>query len=279
MLKMSKKNNMAENRKKIIAVIQGRIGSTRLPKKVLINIAGKTPIEWIKYRLSFAKEINGAILAAADNIENNPVAELGEKLGLPVFRGSELDLVGRLLRAAKKFEADAIVRITADCPLVDPEIVDLLATEYRCNPDADLITNVFPPTFPDGLDVEIISRRALLRLDKEVKDPLKREWITANMMDNPEKFKIVNIKNAGDLSSLRLTLDYPEDLELISLVFTKLHKSGTIFGLGDIIELFKREPSAAEINAVRKDLKIVDGIRSGAYHEAKKNEKSRQKIE
>lgn len=263
---MSSKKNA-----KIIAIIQARMGSKRLPKKALKKIAGKTLIEWIKYRLSFCRQVDQIVLSTADTKENDPLTKLAESIGLEYYRGSENDLVSRIYETAKKFKADAVVRITGDCPLVDPGLVDKMIKVYRKkSPRIDYITNVLPPTFPDGSDIEIISFKTLERLDREVKNPLYREWITTTIMENPKKFKIYNLKNNKNLSFLRLTVDYPEDFKLAKIIFTKLHKEKKVFGLGDILNLLKKEPSLIKINEKWVDKGVLNNIRSTEFHNLKK---------
>jgi len=266
---------MSNRRKvKIIAVIQARMGSKRLPKKAMKKIAGKTLVEWIRYRLSFCKEIDQIVLSTADNKANEPLAKLAEDTGLEYYRGSENDLVSRIYETAKKFKAGAIVRITGDCPLVDPGLVDKMARIYRKKfPSIDYVANVLPPTFPDGSDIEIISFKTLERLNREVKNPLYREWITTTIMENPKKFKIYNLKNNKNLSFLRLTVDYPEDFKLAKIIFTKLHKEGKIFGLENILKLLKNKPRLIKINEKRVDQSVLNNIRSAEFHKLKINKK------
>jgi spore coat polysaccharide biosynthesis protein SpsF len=255
---------------KIVAVIQARMGSKRLPKKALKRIAGRTLIEWIKYRLSFCQEVDQIVLSTADNKVNDPLAKLAESIGLEYFRGSEMDLVQRIHGTAEKFSADTIIRITGDCPLVDPELVDKMVRIYRQKfPDIDYVANILPPTFPDGMDIEIISRKTLNKLDREVRDSLYREWITTTIMENPQNFKIYNFTNKDNLSYLRLTVDYPEDFELAKIIFTKLHKEGKIFTLKDILDLFKKEPELVKINEKWVDKEIINNIRGKAFHDLK----------
>lgn len=260
-----------KNKQKIVAVIQARVGSKRLPKKALKKIAGKTLIEWIKYRLSFCRQIDQVVLSTADTKENDPLAKLAEKIGLEYYRGSENDLVSRIYETAKKFKADAIVRITGDCPLVDPGLVDEMVKIYKKkSPKIDYVANVLPPTFPDGSDIEIISTKTIERLDREVKNPLYREWITTTIMENPKKFKIHNLKNNKNLSFLRLTVDYPEDFRLAKNIFARLHKKNEVFGLKDILNLFKKEPSLIKINEKWVDKGVLNNIRSTEFHNLKK---------
>lgn len=264
---------MENSNKKIVAIIQARMGSTRLEKKALKEIMGRTLIEWINYRLGFCKEIDQIVLSTAETPENDPLAEAAEKLGIPVFRGSEKDLISRLLGTAKEFSAQAIVRITGDCPLVDPALVDKLVREYQNNPELDYVCNIFPPTFPDGLDIEVISLPALEKLDKEVKDELRREWLTTTILENPDKFKILNIPcEKGNLSALRLTVDYSEDFELARIIFEELHQDERIFGFDEILELFGKKPELISINEKWVDKTIVDNFRSNEFYKFKKQQ-------
>ncbi|MBU0660587.1 glycosyltransferase family protein [Patescibacteria group bacterium] len=257
-------------RKKVVAVIQVRMGSTRLPQKALLKIHKKTAIEWIKYRLSFCKEVDQVVLSTSDTAENDPLEILAGELGLGIYRGKEADLVDRLYQTAKKFNADAIVRVTGDCPLIDPHIVDTLIGVYRTNiGEYDHITNIFPPTYPDGLDIEVMPFSTLDRLNTEVDNSLYREWITTTIMEQPDKFRIKNISYTKNMSYLRMTLDYIEDLELIEQILIRLHQEGKVFFLEDILELLQKEPSLVAINKNRIDQGILDNIRSAEFHELK----------
>jgi len=263
------------NRKKVVAVIQVRMGSTRLPKKALMKIHGKTAIEWIQYRLSFCDEVDQVVLSTSDTLENDPLETLANELGMEYYRGSEADLVDRMYRTAKKFHADAIVRITADCPLVDPDIVDELVRVYRENSDGvDHVTNIFPPTYPDGLDVEVMPLSTLARLHREVTNPLYREWICTTIMEHPDEYTILNRPYVKNISDIRMTLDFPEDLTLIEEIFVALHTEGSIFGLREILDLFEKDPRLVEINRQRVDQGILDNIRSAEFHELKKQDTS-----
>lgn len=262
---MSNKKNI-----KIIAVIQARMGSTRLPGKALKKILSRSLIEWIRYRLSFCREIDEIVLSTADNKENDPLVELAKSIGLKYYRGSEKDLVSRIYETAKKFKADAVVRITADCPLVDPYLVDKLVVRFKKDfPKIDYVCNILPPTFPDGIDIEVISFKALEKLYKEVKDPLYREWITTTIIENPDRYKIVNIKNKNNISYLRLTVDYAEDFELVEKIFGELHQEGDLFTLEDILNLFRKKPEFLKINEKHIDMTILNNLRSAEFHRLK----------
>lgn len=256
---------------RIVATIQARLGSTRLPQKALKRIQGKTLTEWIAYRLSFAREVDEVILATADTEENDPLAKHGREIGLPVYRGSEVDLIARLLEAAKKYQADAIVRITGDCPLVDPVLVDRIVREFKAiYPNVDYISNINPPTFPDGMDVEVIATHTLERLDREVQDPLRREWLTTTLMEGGSDYRTKNIYHESNLAHLRLTVDYPEDFVLTSRIFERLYQPWKVFGLDEIISLFDSDRELPYINAMRSDMVVENNIRSAEFHRLNK---------
>lgn len=260
-----------KNRKKIIAVIQARMGSTRLPRKALKKILGKSLVEWIFYRLTFAKELDGIVLSTADSKENNELVKIAEHINLPFVRGSEKDLISRLHKTLERHNADAIVRITGDCPLVDSHIVDLLVSVYRNNPEKGLVTNIFPPTFPDGMDVEVIPAKTLKRLNQEVRDPLYREWLTTTIMEHPDTFTIENVSYKRNVSSVRLTVDYQEDLDLIKEIIKQLHNEGSIFHLEDILLLLEREPALLDINKKWIDTTLINNSRLKTFYNLKSN--------
>lgn len=262
--------NTENTKLKVVAAIQARLSSSRLPKKVLRRISGRTVIEWIKERLSFCRELDQIVLSTVATNTNDPLAELAEALKLPCYRGSEYDLIERIYNTALCFKADAIVRITADAPLVDPGIVDQLVRLYRQNfAQTDYVCNIFPPTYPDGLDVEVISFETLERLNKEVNDPLYREWITTTVLEHPEKYRILNVAAEENLSHLRLTLDYPEDLDLIKIIFKTLHRENEVFVFKDILSLLKKEPELIKLNEKWADKTIINNIRSQAFYQKK----------
>jgi len=254
---------------KIVAIIQARIGSKRLPRKILKKIGNRTIFEWIYYRLMFCNKLDQIVLSTSDSIENKVLIDIAQKHGLKHYAGSEIDLVDRMYKTAKKFNASAIVRITGDCPLVDPFIVDSLILKYLSKQPIDYASNSFPPTFPDGMDVEIISFKTLERLFNEVKDPLYREWITITIMKNPEKFKIFNMTQNTDMSNFRLTVDYSEDFELIKKIINSMHEEGNIFYLSDIIKFLKENPELILINKNRVDSIVINNIRSKSFADAK----------
>jgi len=272
------KNN-PKRKLKVIACIQARMGSRRLKKKALLKISGKSLIENMLLRLKAAKEIDDIVLATVNSKENDILAKHAEKIGLKYYRGEENDLISRHHETAKKFGADALLLITADCPLLDPKIADRLAKIYRKNyKKFDFFTNSFPPTFPHGLDIDIVPVLTFERLNNEIKNPFYRECYGAYIMENPEKFRIYNLKNSINLSQIRLTVDYLEDLILARKIFNALNKKNKVFVMKDILKFLKKNPQILEINKKRIDMVIARNIRSGEYHSiVSKNHNHEQK--
>ncbi len=256
-------------RRRVVAAIQARMGSTRLPGKALVPIAGRPAIQRIAERLAHCREVDAVVVSTSVERRDDPIAALAERIGLTCVRGSEMDLIERLGRTVVEAGADALVRITADCPLVDPEIVDGVVTVWRRSEGVrEYVSNVFPPTFPDGLDVEVLSRQVLERLNREVSDPLFRESLTAYIREHPSSFRVTNVEHETNLSHLRWTLDYPEDLAFVVAVFTALDRDGSIFSMQDVLGLLERRPELRDLNRHLEDHTVIRGIRGAAYHAA-----------
>lgn len=247
----------------IAAIIQARMGATRLPGKVLKQINGKPEIFYVLDQTSKSKLVDDIIVATTTNPEDEAIVETVKNLGYKVFAGSEDDVLDRYYQAAKRFNVDVVVRITADCPLIDPRVIDKVIKKFK-EKSCDYCSNVQPPTYPDGLDVEVFPFEALEKAWKEAKLPSHREHVTFFLWKNPDRFKIANVENNEDLSNMRLTVDEPEDLELISRIITKLDRSPIL--LKDIINLKYENPEIFDIN---KDFKRNEGHES-AYEKDKK---------
>ena len=203
---------------KIVAIIQARMGSTRLPGKVLEKIVGIPAIEILLARLSRSELINEICVATSHNIENDQLCQTITDIGYRVIRGSETDVLQRFCDAADATLADIIVRVTGDCPVVDPKLVDKVIKLYL-NSDADYTSNIDPPTFPDGLDVEVFGRSLLKDANRGAQSDFEREHVTPFIRNG--NFKKLNLRNVLDTSELRLTLDEPEDLTLLQNVFER----------------------------------------------------------
>jgi glutamate-1-semialdehyde 2,1-aminomutase len=223
----------------IVAVIQARMGSTRLPNKVMKEVNGVPLIELLIKRLSRSKHLSRIMLATSTDPRNNVLAAHVESMGYSVFRGSEGDVLARYYHAVKDIKPDAIVRITGDCPLVDPRIVDEIIELFQSK-GVDYASNTLKPTFPDGIDVSMASFGALEKAYIEATSDFDREHIMPYIR-NPDKFKLANLEYTEDYSGERWTVDEPEDFEVISNIFN--HFSPQIdFGWLEILQLLKDRP-------------------------------------
>jgi len=238
---------MKQNNPIIGAIIQTRMTSTRLPGKVLENIAGKAMVWHVINRLSFSKKIDDIILAIPTTKESNVLEDFARDHNLKCFRGSEEDVLLRFYGAAKEFGCDVIVRVTSDCPLIDPEIVDLIIEKYQ---KVDYASNTLERSFPRGLDAEVFSFSVLEKAHKEAKEYYQREHVTPYIYEHPEIFKLYSVKAEGKLKrpDLRLTVDTKEDLELVREIYKHLYNPQKIFLTKEVIDLFERNPELSEIN-------------------------------
>lgn len=235
---------------KIIAIIQARMGSSRFPGKVLKDICGRTILERIVERLSFSKKIDRVYIATSETPADDKVEELCREKNIGIFRGSENDVLDRFYQAAKHFgvaDGDAIARITGDCPLLDPNIVDNVIDLFLKN-DFDYAANVNPPTFPDGLDIEVMKFSALEKSWKIANLLSEREHVTWHIRTHPDDFLIGNLFSDIDYSKLRWTLDEPEDFEVIETIYKNFDKGNKIFFMEDILKFLDENKEIQEKN-------------------------------
>ena len=233
----------------IYAMIQARMGSSRLPGKVMREVVGKPLLEHIIDRLNFCDEIDNVIVISSNQIENEPITKLCEKLNVDYFLGDENDVLNRYYQAAINFnlnENDSVVRITADCPLIDPIIVDEIIIKHLKN-NYDYTTNTLVRSFPDGLDCEIFTFLSLETAWKNAVLSSEREHVTLYIKNHPELFKLENILNSEDLSDLRWTLDEKEDFEFINKIYSCFLDSD-IFLTDEILEVLREKPDLLSIN-------------------------------
>jgi glutamate-1-semialdehyde aminotransferase/spore coat polysaccharide biosynthesis protein SpsF (cytidylyltransferase family) len=226
-----------ELKKEVLAIIQARYNSIRFPGKVLKKINNKTILEILIRRLSRSKHISKIIVACSKNNDDKKIVNICDKLGIDHFSGSEKDVLDRFYNAAKKYKASNIVRITADCPFIDPEIVDEVINNFFIK-KVDYASNINPGTFPDGLDVEVFKFSALKEAFEKSKKPLEREHVTSFIRIN-SKFKKFNLVNFTDYSSIRLTLDEKEDFIVIEKIIKNFNKN-LYFNLSDILALYNK---------------------------------------
>jgi spore coat polysaccharide biosynthesis protein SpsF len=235
----------------ILAIIQARMGSSRLPGKILMDLYGKPSLYRIFERLSSCKKINKIIVATSEEKANDSVRDFCRENDILCFSGSEDDVLKRFFEAAVwagAGEQDVLVRITGDCPLIDPQIVDE-TIEYYIESKMDYVSNSNPPSFPDGLDCEVFGFKPLELAYHNAALLSEREHVTLFIRNHPEIFTIGNVGSGEDHSMLRWTLDEYEDYLVIRAIYEELYHRIPRFGMEDILALYKEKPELAEINA------------------------------
>ena len=238
---------------KIGAIIQARTSSTRLPGKVLKEMpyaSGITVLQQIIRRLRRSKRLDQLIVATSQEREDDEIAKVSEKENVKAFRGSLHNVLERYYLAAIDNQLDVIVRITADCPCVDAEIVDRVIEKHLTG-ESDFTSNVVKRTFADGFDVEVLSFNALKRVKEAAQDNAQREHVTLYIYRNPDKFKIVNVEADGRLYApdRRVTLDTPQDYALLCAIYDALYYQDEYFPAGRIMELFDEKSWLERISA------------------------------
>lgn len=234
---------------KVVAIVQARMGSTRLPGKVLLDLAGEPVLARVVQRARQATKIQEVVVATTTEPRDEAIVELCDARGWPYFRGSENDALDRYYQAALECEADVVVRITADCPLIEPEIVDTVVQEFLDRqPHVDYACNFLPQrTFPRGLDTEVMRFDALERAWHEDHNPAWREHVTSYINCNPELFQIRGVLNDVDYSFMRWTVDTPEDLQFVRIVYQRLGNRDD-FNWRQVLGVLERDPELLEIN-------------------------------
>lgn len=230
----------------IFAIVQARVGSTRLPKKVLMKINGVTILESLLRQLSYSKFVTKKIVATTTENSDDVLAEFLTSLGVEHFRGSELDVLDRYYQCAKHYHAENIVRISGDAPFIDPTIVDK-TIEYFINSGLDYVNNFDNKNrYPVGAEVEVFTFKILEDAWKNAKKASEREHVTPYIYNNPQWFGVGHLEYTRDLSHLHWTVDRVEDLEFVKAIYKKINKKPIL--LEDILSLLDKEPSLLKIN-------------------------------
>lgn len=239
---------------KVVAIIQARMGSTRLPGKVMMEIVGKPMLWHVINRVEQSRLLDEVVIATSKRKEDEVIATFANECGIGGYTGSDRDVLDRYYRCATEFRAKTIVRITADDPFKDPEVVDLITRTYLDREGSvDYVSNTIKPTYPEGLDVEAFSYSALESAWTDAKDAFDREHVTAYIWRNPDDFRLLNVENKlGDLSNLRWTVDTPEDMAFARAVYERLFDKKEVFLMEDILNLLRKSSEIAKIN---KDIK------------------------
>jgi len=232
---------------KIISIVQARCNSKRLSNKVLRLISGKPLIHHIFERISFCSHDMKNILATTISKKDDALIKWAKKNSIKFFRGSENDVLTRFFETAKFFKADIIVRITADDPFKEPGLIDK-ALNILIQKKLDFVSNNNPPSFPEGLDTEVFTFKALSRANLLAKEKFEREHVTQFFYKNPKQFKQLNFRCKKSLHHLRWTIDTSADLKMVRLIYKNLYKKENLFLMKDILELLDSNPSINKIN-------------------------------
>lgn len=233
---------------RIVALVQARMGSSRLPGKVLMDIAGRPMLWHVVHRARRATLVHEVVVATSTNQADEAIESFARANGVACYRGSEHDVLDRFYQGARQAGADVIVRVTADCPLLDPTIMDKVIVRYLSG-DVDYVTNTLTETYPDGLDAEVMSFWVLEEAWKEARLPSEREHVTP-YVHNSTRFRVANVENRDfpQAGSMRWTVDEPQDLDFVRAVYTRLGAQGQEFGFEDVLRLLEREPQLMDLN-------------------------------
>lgn len=233
---------------KVIAIVQARMGSTRLPGKVLADVHGRPMLQWLLDRVKAVSEIDEIVVATTTNPEDNILETWLNSHGISCFRGSETDVLDRFVRCAESRAPELIVRVTADDPLKDPGIIRQAIAMVRDGDAIDYCSNTVNPTYPEGLDIEVFRYASLVRAHHEAKLPSEREHVTPYIWKHPEIFNLCSLEFHRNLSAWRWTVDKPADLEFVREIYRHFNDNPLV-PFTKIIEHIENNPYLAEINA------------------------------
>lgn len=247
---------------RVVAIIQARMGSSRLPGKVLRDIHGKPMLAWVVERTRKASSVSEVMVATTSDPSDDMIEQVCRQMNVPCFRGNIYDVLDRYYQAAREAQAEVVVRITADCPLIDAGLIDMVVQRFL-EEKVDFAANRLPPpyqrTYPIGLDVEVVSFTALQRAWQEAREKHEREHVLPYLYESPGRFKTLMVDHETDLGSYRWTVDTFEDLEFIQKLFTLLPDTENFTWL-DVLKIVEKNPQLSEINAgvSHKTFKDVD---------------------
>ncbi|MFZ2956797.1 MAG: glycosyltransferase family protein [Candidatus Ozemobacteraceae bacterium] len=245
-------------------IIQARMGSSRLPGKVLLDLAGRPVLEHVTRRAAAASRVDRVVIATTFLPEDDPIVAWAMRLEIPFTRGSPQDVLSRYVQASTEWPCNRVIRITADCPLIDPGIIDAVVAGHISG-TFDYVSNLHPPTLPIGLDTEVFSREVLQRVSTEAVLSSHREHVTLYIRENRDRFRFGNVAFGCDCSkAARLTLDRPEDLRFFRVFFETL---GDVQAMPSIYEVLHRLAAHPELVAINSGIDRYEGARKSATGE------------
>lgn len=249
----------------VLAILQARMSSTRLPGKVMEPIEGIPMIGRQIERLSRARMIDELVVATSWEASDDELVAYVENLGIKVFRGSRDDVLERFIEVLKVCKPDVVVRLTADCPLASPMVIDQVIECFQIS-DVDYLSNTLTPRYPDGLDVEVVSPQALAWVAENSDDPHEHEHVTLGVYRRPDRFKVQNFSDSSDHSNLRWTVDTAADLEFVREVYNRLYIKNPEFEYQDVLDLLDDEQSLNRTSLDEVRNAALEGIDTGAMN-------------
>lgn len=249
--------NESRPRLKIGIIVQARMGATRLPGKPLFKVKGKTLLEYQIERLKRVRQPNTLIVATTQNEKDQSIVAICKQEKISYYTGSEDDVLDRYLKTARHYDIDVVVRLTADCPLIDPDLIDKLLDEFLSHyPEYDYFSNTIERTFPRGMDIEIFKRRSLEEAHSESFLSSDREHVTPFIYRHPERYKLGSYRYSEDHSSYRWTVDTQEDFTLIEKMLESILPKKPHFNLRDLLDLAQEHPDWKLLNRHVEQKKI-----------------------
>jgi len=230
----------------VTAIIQARLNSTRLPRKLLLKIKNKNILQHVFTQLSYSKQIEKKIIATTSEKIDDEIEKIAKSLGLICFRGDSHNVLDRYYQCAKSFSVDIIVRISSDAPMIDPQIVDKTIEYYKKN-NFDYVSNFYKRTYPIGTEVEVFSFKTLEKCWKFAEKSSEKEHVTSFIYNNPDEFEIGYLQNSENLSNFHWTVDRIEDFEFVKLIIERIDKSPIL--MNDVLQVLRNEPDLLKINS------------------------------
>ena len=244
-----------------LGVLQARMTSSRLPGKVLEPILGVPMIGRQIERLRRSSSLDGLVVATSVDSSDDELASYLDSIGVPVVRGSLDDVLGRFIAVLDEYSPEVVVRLTADCPLASPAVLDRVVSAF--GPELDYVSNTLEPTWPDGVDVEVVRASALRWVAEHSDDPHEHEHVTLGVYRRPDQFRCVNVAGDVDLSSLRWTVDNADDLAFVRRVYAELMPVNPDFEVADVLSLLEQRPELARTSAHAARNAALDGLDTG----------------
>ena len=248
--------------KRTLVILQARMSSNRLPGKVMKEINGMPMIYWQIQRILRSKAVDDLIVATSTDVTDDVLAGYLQGISVKVFRGNLNDVLSRYLEASLPYPHGGLIRLTGDCPLVMPDLIDQMVKEFY-SLDADYLSNTLKPTYPDGLDIEIIKKGVLNRLVAFSLNQREKEHVTFGIYTRPEIFKCINYENLRDCSSQRWTVDYQEDFDFVQKIFSRFRGQESEFTYEDVNEYLELNPG---IESKNSDFQRNEGLRNEENH-------------